>query len=90
MKTYEILVSGKVQGVGYRYFVLQQASSLQLVGNVRNQPDGSVKILAAGTEVELKIFMDSLRHGPPRARVQTVDFREISPAHSYDKFRIEF
>lgn len=90
MKTYEILVSGRVQGVGYRYFVLEQASRLQLVGYVRNLPDGAVRIIAAGNELELQIFLDYLRQGPPHARVQMVDFREIFPIDSYDKFRIEF
>lgn len=70
-------VTGRVQGVGYRYSVLNVAKELGLAGWVRNAPDGSVETLAQGNERVLDRFVVFLRQGPGAARVDAVDVRSV-------------
>lgn len=65
-------VVGKVQGVGFRWWTRREAERLSVVGSVRNDDDGSVSVLAAGTREALDLFEDSLRRGPPLATVDGV------------------
>jgi acylphosphatase len=67
-------VVGRVQGVSFRYFVMEQALSLDLVGWVRNRWNGSVEVTAEGPRQKLEILLDALRDGPPMAMVANVDF----------------
>jgi acylphosphatase len=66
------IVRGRVQGVGFRYFVARQARALELIGWVRNLPDGSVEASAAGSEEALENFERALREGPRMSRVDAV------------------
>ena len=65
-------VLGRVQGVGYRYFVIDRARELRLSGWVANRPDGSVRCVAEGPELLLRDLLGALWHGPPGARVSSV------------------
>ncbi len=65
-------VRGRVQGVGFRYFVLREAQARGVAGWVRNLPDGTVEVLAAGEPALLDAFEGRLWHGPPHARVTEV------------------
>lgn len=65
-------VSGRVQGVGFRYFVQSTAGRLGLSGWVRNLPDGSVEGVAAGDPETLQRFAQALRKGPAMSRVDSV------------------
>jgi len=67
------LISGRVQGVGFRYFVQTVASREQLAGWVRNLPDGHVEAFAEGPEEHLDRFEAQLRVGPPGSNVARVD-----------------
>ncbi|MGB1581434.1 MAG: acylphosphatase [Nevskiales bacterium] len=67
--TRRYLISGTVQGVGFRYAACQQAQNIGLSGWVRNLPDGRVEALATGTADTLSHFEDWLHNGPPGARV---------------------
>ena len=67
------LVSGRVQGVGFRYFTQAAASREGLHGWVRNRPDGRVEINAEGDAEAMARFERALRHGPPGARVDEVE-----------------
>ncbi|MGH7560513.1 MAG: acylphosphatase [Gemmatimonadales bacterium] len=67
------LVSGAVQGVGYRFFARRTALRLGVTGWVRNLPDGRVECLAVGTAEAVAAFAAELRRGPPFARVDRVD-----------------
>jgi acylphosphatase len=67
------LVSGRVQGVGFRAFCLRAATSLQLDGWVRNLPDGRVEVMATGDVDALDGLGDALRRGPTYGRVDHVD-----------------
>ena len=62
-------MTGLVQGVGFRWFVRERARRLGLAGWVRNAPDGSVAVAAAGTPESLADFRRALLDGPPGARV---------------------
>ena len=72
-------VSGRVQGVGFRYFVLRQARSLGLRGYVRNLPDGRVEFLLQGAPDAVARMIEQIRSGPAHARVG-----ELSLADSED------
>jgi acylphosphatase len=73
------LVRGRVQGVGYRYFVLRAAASLGLGGWARNLPDGSVEVVAEGSEAALTRLEEQLREGPGLARVAGVERIAAAP-----------
>jgi acylphosphatase len=70
------VVSGRVQGVGFRYFVQRTASSLGLKGWTRNLADGNVEVYAAGPEKQLADLAAALYRGPEAAVVRSVDERE--------------
>ncbi|HKI85185.1 MAG TPA: acylphosphatase [Thermoanaerobaculia bacterium] len=72
------VVRGRVQGVGFRFFVKRLADSLALVGWVRNVHDGSVEVVAGGAEEVLRQFEQGLREGPPAARVERVETSLLS------------
>jgi acylphosphatase len=65
-------VRGRVQGVGFRYFVLRQAKHLDLSGWVANEPDGSVRCVAEGPRERLVNLEERLHEGPPSAIVERV------------------
>lgn len=69
-------VSGRVQGVGFRYFVQHRALALGLRGWVRNLPGGAVEVAAAGPEAGLDRLALSLASGPPHARVDSLEALE--------------
>lgn len=73
MATYRYVVSGRVQGVGYRYFVLKCAEALGVAGFARNTPDGSVEVIAEASEERLARFEARLKEGPSFARVERVE-----------------
>jgi acylphosphatase len=67
------LVHGLVQGVGFRWFVNRQAERLGVRGWVANRRDGSVEVLAHGSESTLRVLLEALRRGPSAARVERVE-----------------
>jgi acylphosphatase len=83
------LVRGRVQGVGFRWFVEREAHILGIAGWVRNNHDGSVEILAQGTRDQLSGLRSRLREGPRAARVDDVEESEAQPAAGLSSFRIE-
>ncbi|MBK5096479.1 MAG: acylphosphatase [Gemmatimonadetes bacterium] len=66
-------VSGRVQGVGYRWWAVRKAQRLGLAGSVRNLPDGSVEIRASGPAAAVQEFVAALHRGPPYASVHSVE-----------------
>jgi acylphosphatase len=83
------LVRGRVQGVGFRWFVEREAHLLGIAGWVRNNHDGSVEVLAQGTRDQLSGLHSRLREGPRAARVDAVEVSEASPVAGLISFRIE-
>lgn len=74
-QAWRLFVHGKVQGVGYRYFVMEEARRLNIVGWVRNIPEGGVEILAEGNPQSLSTFEERLRRGHPWAHVSEIEKR---------------
>jgi len=73
------LVSGRVQGVGYRAFAQRKARELGLTGYAENLPDGRVEVVAEGEEEDLKLFLEFLKRGPRLAEVEAVDVTWSEP-----------
>lgn len=88
LKTVSIKVIGKVQGVFFRQSTKEKAIALGIGGTVRNQPDGSVYILATGTNEQLKELSDWCTQGPPRASVSSIEINE-QPLESFSGFSIQ-
>jgi len=83
------VVRGRVQGVGFRWFVEREAKTLGIAGWVRNNADSSVEILAMGTPDQLSALRGRLRQGPRAARVDNVEESEAKPISGLTNFRIE-
>ena len=73
MACYRYVVRGRVQGVGYRYFVMREAAALGVSGFARNLPDGTVEVIAEAAEDVLAEFEGRLREGPSFASVSALD-----------------
>ncbi len=82
-------VSGEVQGVGFRFFAQRAAARHQVVGYVRNLPDGRVESLAEGPPESVEAFKLDLATGPQFAFVEQVEEVAIEPQGTYPTFRIE-
>lgn len=83
------LIVGEVQGVGYRFFAQRAAARHQVVGYVRNLPDGRVEALAEGALPDVEAFRDDLATGPAFSRVENVEEINVEPTGRYALFRIE-
>jgi acylphosphatase len=83
------LISGRVQGVGFRYFTEAAALREGILGWVRNTPDGRVEVVAEGDAEALERFARSLGHGPRGARVERVDVDDTIPAGREAGFTIK-
>ena len=85
------LIRGRVQGVGFRWFVHREASELELRGWVRNTEDGDVEVVASGAPDDLAELRTSLRRGPRGSRVDNVIEHRLDEkeATNLNAFRIE-
>jgi acylphosphatase len=81
-------VTGRVQGVGFRWWARAQASRLGVVGTVRNAADGSVEVQARGSDHALAELERLLGEGPPHAEVERVDRIPASFSSAVDGFEI--
>lgn len=77
MSARRFLITGRVQGVGYRWFVVHTAAGLGIRGHARNLSDGSVEVIAAGPADALARLAEALAAGPRGARVAAVEGHEI-------------
>jgi len=82
------LVRGRVQGVGYRYFVLEAADRLGVTGFVRNLHTGDVEVYAESDDVKLNRFKRELERGPGMARVDELRENDVPATGSYSSFQI--
>ena len=83
------LVSGRVQGVGYRFHARDAATREGLGGSVRNLPDGRVEVEAEGDDEAMRRFERALRQGPLSGRVDGVAVTDLTPRAAARAFRIE-
>lgn len=85
--TYYFKVKGKVQGVGYRYFVQSNALQLNLKGWIRNLSDGAVEGVIQGSEGHVEKMIELLKRGPFFSKVTDSEFKEIS-TENLDTFNV--
>jgi acylphosphatase len=82
------VISGRVQGVGFRFFTEAAAAREGLHGWVKNLPDGRVEISAEGEAEAIERFERHVRHGPPGARVSAVQADDAAPTHRETGFSV--
>jgi acylphosphatase len=89
VETRRFIVRGRVQGVGFRWYVEREAHMLGIAGWVRNNHDGSVEVLAMGTRDQLLGLRSRLREGPRAARVDDLQELDATAIPGLKTFRIE-
>ena len=87
---YELNITGRVQGVGYRYFAAQKANEMGITGWVKNAVDGSVIVVAQGIEEEIETFIDFLYIGPTRSRVDQISKVKFNTLSDFNNFSIKY
>ena len=85
----KFLIRGEVQGVGYRFFAQRAAARHQIVGYVRNCPDGTVEAFAEGPASSVEAFKYDLVTGPQWAVVDQVEEISLEPTGTYSAYTIE-
>jgi acylphosphatase len=85
-----VRIDGRVQGVGYRYFVQKRAQEHNLRGWVKNRSDGTVEIEAVGPRPSLEEFLHYVRVGPPAANVARADVCWADDEPAYNNFDVRF
>ncbi len=88
VKSIFLVITGRVQGVGFRYFAEHKAAEFNLSGWVKNTPDGKVEIEATGESKYLSVFIDWMKIGPARAIIKTFSVSEITPTRTITNFTI--
>jgi acylphosphatase len=84
------VVVGRVQGVGFRYFVVGKARRLGLQGYARNDSTGDVEVVAQGTRPDLEQLLVLLRQGPPAAEVHDIQITWREPTEHFSGFQIRW
>ena len=87
IKYLEVQIFGRVQGVGFRYFIKRQASKIGMRGFCKNLEDGSVLVNVSGENQILKDFLKKLHKGPLFARVDHLEIKEI-PEFEAEAFKV--
>jgi acylphosphatase len=86
----EAIVHGRVQGVSFRYYTRLEAQRLGVTGWVANQPDGTVMVVAQGTDKALAQLAEFLHRGPSMARVVKVEIDWVEATTEYHRFSIQW
>ena len=84
------IVSGRVQGVNFRYYTAQEAQRLHIVGWVCNNSDGTVEVMAEGPREQLEALLSFLHTGSPAAEVKSVQREWHEPTGEFDGFRTRY
>ncbi len=90
IKRVRVTISGRVQGVGFRYFTQREGERIGLVGWVKNLSNGDVEAEAEGDEAQVDAFVKAIRRGPPASRVLNCHINEIPANHRDVGFDIRF
>ncbi len=88
MKKITASIYGRVQGVGYRYYVVNAVSNNRIGGYVKNMPDGSVLVVAEGAKKQLEILIEELKLGPTASRVDKCCVQWQPYEGSFDDFQV--
>ncbi len=83
-----VTIDGRVQGVGFRYFVLENALSQKVTGWVRNTAEGQVEVTAEGERKSLEHLLEALRRGPRAAFVTEVNQEWLPATGEFDRFDV--
>ena len=89
-KTFRLLISGRVQGVGFRYFAEDQAQRYNITGYVRNTFNNKVEIVCQGNQQDLKLFFLSLKKGPTFANITDFHIESFDNLEQYKHFEIKY
>ena len=89
-RTFRIVLSGRVQGVGYRYFIEERALECQITGYVKNTIESNVEIICQGNDENLERFVAIAKRGPAFANVTGFFMDEIKNPPVYSNFKIEY
>lgn len=84
------IITGRVQGVGFRQTTKQKASEIGITGWVMNRKDGGVEVIAEGSADVMDSFLDYLSQGPPSARVDNVRHINETPTGEFDGFKVTY
>lgn len=90
MQKLEIVISGRVQGVGFRYFTKQKAELYQIHGYVKNLSTDKVIVLALGEGGNMEHFLQALKNGPSSSYVEKVTTSPVKHSKEYDEFKISY
>jgi len=90
VKTFKILLSGRVQGVSFRYFAESRAKKYNIAGYVRNTFNNKVEVVCQGEKKNLGLFIKEIKKGPTFSIVRNVDIEEIKNPQNYSVFEIKF
>ena len=85
----KFLISGEVQGVGFRFFAQRSSARHQVRGYIKNLDDGRVEVLAEGSAKAVEEFRLDLAAGPVHSRVENIEELALEPSGRYPAFRIE-
>ena len=88
--TYNLLLSGRVQGVGFRYFAQSRASRYNIKGYVRNIYDNKVEVVCQGEPDNLDKFILEVKNGPSFSHITNVEMEEVIDSPVYDVFEIKY
>jgi acylphosphatase len=90
MVQYEIKITGRVQGVGFRYYTQKVARDLELNGWVKNTTDKAVLVTVQGNEKDIETFIDYLRIGPALARVNKISKYKMPATKKFSDFEVKY
>jgi acylphosphatase len=90
MVSASIRVTGRVQGVGYRYYAMRQANEFGLNGYVKNRGDGSVEVQVEGEKEIIERYISFLEQGPSYSSVEQVDITYVPYLAKYDRFSVDY
>jgi acylphosphatase len=90
MRRLTATVTGFVQGVSYRYYTRREANRLGVKGWVKNESDGSVRVVAEGSEEQLRGLLNFLRRGSPSAQVADVSLDWSTASGDFNSFEVRF
>lgn len=85
-----ILLSGRVQGVGFRYFVREKAAECEVTGWVKNLPNGKVEIEVEGEEKDINCLIDYLKIGNGYSRTDQLNQSQVEPTTNFSDFTIRY
>ncbi|WP_303985842.1 acylphosphatase [Niallia circulans] len=88
MKQQHLIINGRVQGVGFRYFVQMIAMENQITGWVRNKADGTVECMAIASSETLRAFVEKVKRGNRFARVDHIEIQESEPEELFSSFKV--